>query len=239
MKRTTWLTALAASLSLGAVLSFALPLPAAPPASPSPTTLRSMYAIAPVSALEPRATALVLVDFQEEFVNGRLPLPDGPRAIAAASELLRWARANAIPVAHVQNVVTRPNSPIFVAGAPNTRIVVELRPSVGEHVVTKASGGAFTKTELDAWLRGRGIDTIVVAGLMTHLAVHLTASDAAVLGYRVIVAADATASRDLPAASGGRTLDHQVVHDVALASMADRFAEVLSVRQIEQLVPRR
>ncbi len=88
--------------------------------------------------------------------------------------------------------------------------------------------GAFSKTGLDAELRARGIDTLIVAGLMTHLAVLTTASDGTVLGYRVIVAADATATRALPGAPDGPTLDAPTLQRAALASMADRVADVLT-----------
>jgi DNA-binding transcriptional LysR family regulator len=88
---------------------------------------------------------------------------------------------------------------------------------------------------LQPLLHDAGIDTIIVAGLMTHLAVSLTAADGTLLGYRVIVAADATASRDLPAASGARAISHEVVHQAALAALADRFADVMTAGAVRAL----
>ena len=98
--------------------------------------------------------------------------------------------------------------------------------------MTKPTGGAFTETELDAMLRARGIETLVIAGIMAHLAVAITAQDAIILGYHVVVAADATATRDLPGAAGAPPWTNQALQQAALAAIADRFADVMPTHQI-------
>jgi nicotinamidase-related amidase len=95
--------------------------------------------------------------------------------------------------------------------------------------------GAFSRTNLDQALRARGIDTLIVAGFMTHLAVLSTASDATVLDYHVLIAADATATRALPGAGGEKGVDSLLLQRAALAAMADRTAEVSRVRDIMSL----
>ena len=70
---------------------------------------------------------------------------------------------------------------------------------------------------------------------MTHLAVLSTASDATVLGYRVVVAADATATRALPGAGGEDGVDPAALQRAALAAMADRVADVMPGRAIMAL----
>jgi nicotinamidase-related amidase len=204
-----------------------------PPATPAaePMTLRTLYQLPPITSLDARRTALVLVDFQQEFFIGRLRLPDGTRALDRARHLLAWARDAHVTVVHVRNI-TRPGSPLFAERGPTSAFAPALAPRSGELVVTKPTGGAFTRTELDALLRARGVDTLVVAGLMTHLAVAMTAQDATVLGYRVLVAADATATRDLPDPAGGPAVTHDELHRAALAAMADRFADVRTTAQV-------
>ena len=54
-----------------------------------------------------------------------------------------------------------------------------------------------TPTELDAWLRGRGIDRLTLAGLATDFCVAYSALDAARLGYGVTVRLDACRAIDL------------------------------------------
>ena len=70
---------------------------------------------------------------------------------------------------------------------------------------------------------------------MTHLAVSITANDAYVRGYRVVVAADATATRTLPAAGGGGAVDAATLQSAALAALADRAADVWPVPAIMAL----
>ena len=55
------------------------------------------------------------------------------------------------------------------------------------------------------------------------------------IGYRVIVAADATATRDLPGAAGYANVDATTLHHVALATLADRVADVMSSESITKL----
>jgi len=213
--------------------------PAPPPRAPGPTlptpstrsTLRALYGIPPVARIAATRAALVLVDFQEEFFHGKLPIPDGELAKRHAEQLLAWARRSNLAVVHVRNVA-RPASPLFAPDSPTTALVPSLAPRPNELVVTKPTGGAFTGTELDATLHERTIETLVVAGIMTHLAVAMTAQDATVLGYRVVVASDATATRDLPGAGGAPAVAHTALQRAALAAIADRFADVMSTQQI-------
>jgi len=199
----------------------------------STMTLRARYQLAAPTSLDPATSALLLVDFQHEFFGGALPIPDGAAAVAHAARLLRWARTHGLAVVHVRQVAARSDSPLFAPGSPAIAIVPALAPESGEPVVAKAMAGAFTRTELDAMLRARGVTTLVIAGLMTHLAVDCSARDAAVLGYRVIVASDATATRDLRL--GDDVLDRATVQRVALAALADRFADVMTSDAIVEL----
>lgn len=222
----------ASGAEAGVVASAATPKAGvvAPASRPGPT-LRELYALPRVERLEPQRTALVLVDFQEEFFHGKLALPEANQAAEHASELLAWARSSGITTIHVRNVA-RPGSVVFAPDSPTISFTPKVAPSGDELVLTKPTGGGFTKTELDAKLRARGIDTIVVAGIMAHLAVALTAADGAVLGYRVVVASDATATRDLPGAAGAPQVDRTTLARASLAALADRFADVLSTAEI-------
>lgn len=60
-------------------------------------------------------------------------------------------------------------------------------------------------TELDAFLRRRGVDELYVMGLALDVCVRSTALDAARLGYRTHVIVDGT--RPVDAAGGRKTLD--------------------------------
>ena len=53
----------------------------------------------------------------------------------------------------------------------------------------------FTGTTLDATLRGYGIDTVVLSGVSTNIALFGAAIEAVGLGYSVVLAEDCTAGR--------------------------------------------
>ncbi|HEX2986988.1 MAG TPA: isochorismatase family protein, partial [Chloroflexota bacterium] len=107
-------------------------------------------------------------------------------------------------------------------------------PQDGETVIEKTLPCSFDRTTLHDFLQLRGISVLILAGLMTHMCVETTARGALPLGYAVIVAADACASRDLPSFDG-QVIPHQEVHRNALAAMADRFADVLLTDDVVKL----
>jgi len=212
----------------------ALALVACHASPPPPEALRALYGLGPPAELASASTALVLVDFQDEFFHGKLPVEDGGVAVERAAALRGWARARGILVVHVRNVA-RPGSRVFAESSPTIAFVPELAPEGRELVVTKHKAGAFSQTDLDETLRARRVDTLIVAGIMTHLAVDTTARDGAVLGYRVVVASDACATRAIPSPLGGPPIAAAEVHRVALASIADRFADVMPAEAVMRL----
>jgi nicotinamidase-related amidase len=204
-------------------------------AGAEPVTLRAMYGLEPPSSLSAARTALVLVDFQDEFVEGRLPLPEVRVAIQRAAELVAWARHSGILIIFVRHVASRPDSKVFAPSSKTTDFVADLKPGSKDLVVEKSMMGAFTHTSLGSELHNRHIDTLIVGGLMTHLAVLSTVNDGAVFGHRVIVAGDATATRALPGVAGERGVDAATLKRAALATMADRAADVMSSRAVMRL----
>jgi nicotinamidase-related amidase len=217
-----------------------LGIPVAVTASPRATrtervTLRELYSLPKTERIVATQTALILIDFQKEFFSGKLKLPDAPKAAERAKVLLEWARTNGIVVVHVLNVAKDPKSVVFAPGSEGVEEVALLSPIDGERVLVKSAGGGFTNTELHEWLKARNVGTVVVAGLMTHLAVHLTACDATVKGYRVVVAADATATRSLPSPEGGAPVTYKTLQFTTLASLGDRFGDVMKTRSIISL----
>jgi nicotinamidase-related amidase len=73
----------------------------------------------------------------------------------------------------------------------------ELAPGPDEPVVRGQATSGFDRTVLDTTLRWAGVDTVVLAGVATDVAVESTARGACDLGYRTIVVSDAcTADSD-------------------------------------------
>ncbi len=200
-----------------------------------PKTLRQWAGLTPPASLDPRTTALILIDLQMDyFTPGKLPIPDGEAVVDAAVRLRDWAGAHGIAVVHIQQL-SNPVGPLFAAGSAGAAIHPRLAPRDGETVIPKTFPSSFDNTDLHAFLQARGVKTLVLAGLMAHMCVETTARAAVPLGYAVLVAADATAGRDLPAYDGQGIVSHREVHRNALTALADRFADVLPTAAILQL----
>jgi nicotinamidase-related amidase len=85
----------------------------------------------------------------------------------------------------------------FVRGEPGAAFVPEVEPAADEAVLWKHTISSFVGTDLPAWLNRRSIDTVVLAGVVTHYAVLSAAISAFDLGYRVLILEDACMSGDI------------------------------------------
>lgn len=143
-------------------------------------------------------TALVLVDFQEWILDRFAP--DHGRAAAVEAEALRVRFAAAgLPVFHVQYLFL--DGTDGGANSPMTRFVAPIQVQPEDLVLTKYGiscfyGADIAESELQHHLRRLAVSTVVVAGVTTDGGVAGTARDAVALGYQVVVAASAVASKD-------------------------------------------
>jgi nicotinamidase-related amidase len=197
-------------------------------------TIRAMAGAAPRTRLPSGATALLVIDFQNEYFSGRMPIPHGPQALEQARRLLQWADAGHIPVFHIQHVAPE-GAPLFALGGDTVAFHPHLQPRPGDAVVQKRSVSAFVGTDLAQQLGALGITTLVICGLMTHACVAGAARDAVPLGFEVVVAADAVATRTITR-SDGQSVEAEALHQSALAEIEDVFGDVLPTARIAALV---
>jgi nicotinamidase-related amidase len=188
-----------------------------------PKTLLEMAGASPAPV--PLAEAAVLViDAQREYLDGKLALPGIRPALAEVRRLVALARGRGRPVIHVRHV-GRPGG-LFDPTGPGGAIVDDAAPVPGEAVVEKKLPNAFAGTDLDARLRGLGVNKLIVVGFMTHMCVSSTVRAALDFGYSCTVVAGGCATRDLPDGAGG-AVPAAVLHRAELAALADRFATVV------------
>ena len=172
---------------------------------------------------------LVIIDAQNEYLDGKLALPGVKPAVDALAKLLAKAREAGAPIVHVQHKGRAGG--LFDLDARGGAIIDAVKPAGGEAIVHKPLPNAFAQTDLDAALKKIGRTQLVIAGFMTHMCVSSTARAALDLGYKALVAADAAATRDLPDPMGG-VIPADALHRAALAGLADRFAIVAKVDDI-------
>ena len=73
-------------------------------------------------------------------------------------------------------------------------MIPELNLRETDYVVPKRRYSGFFRTDLELLLRELGVTTVIMTGLHTHMCVRHTSADAYQLGYKVVVASDATDS---------------------------------------------
>jgi nicotinamidase-related amidase len=194
----------------------------------TPPTLLTIAGVTPRPARLAEAV-LVIVDAQNEYVSGKLPLTGVAEAIEEIARLLAAARAAGTPVIHVVHH-SAPGRPVFDPRTVFAEIVLPLAPHPAEDVIVKQLPNAFAGTGLESRLKdiaaATGRKSIMIAGFMTHMCISATARAALDLGIAATVVAAACATRDLPSPLGGVVAAH-VVHETALADLADRFAVVV------------
>lgn len=156
--------------------------------------------------IDPKTTALVLIDLQHGIVALPTTPRTGPDVVAICKPVAEAFRAAGAFVVLVR-VGNSPDLKDFLspnadaghasgAGRPAnwSELVPEIGPKEGDHVVLKRQWGAFYGTDLDLQLRRRGIKTIVLAGIATNIGVESTARDAFERGYDQVFIEDGMSS---------------------------------------------
>jgi nicotinamidase-related amidase len=175
--------------------------------------------------------ALILIDVQQGFDDPRLGSRNNGDAEQHIATLLTAWRDAKRPVVHVQHMSCEPDSP-FRPERPGNAFKVEATPLVDEPVFQKQVNSAFIGTDLEGYLRQRGIQELILVGLTTDHCVSTSARMAANLGFTVTVVADATATFDRVSYDGASFKAEQM-HQAALASLHSEFA---TIRQSQELL---
>src|SRR5450830_1086808 len=189
-------------------------------------TIRSIAGASASTRLEPTTTALLVIDIQNEYFSGKLPIPDGLVVLRNANRLITLADKHGMSVFHIQQW-SAPGRPVFAQGTVMAEFHPEVQRAAHHVTIRKTYASSFASTDLHQLLQARGIKTLIVSGLMTNNCVAATAFDGAANGYQVIIGSDASATRDIDAWDGG-TVSHKDLHRAVLTGMSDAIAEIRS-----------
>lgn len=152
--------------------------------------------------------ALLIVDFINGFTDPTTPLGgDFSAQISATRALLEEFRRGGLPVLYTTIayepdlrdagmwIKKIPSLEILRKGTRMVEVDDRIRPRYGENVVEKKGASAFFGTDLDAYLRGLGVDTVVITGCTTSGCIRSSAIDALQYNYFTIVVEDAVGDR--------------------------------------------
>jgi len=185
--------------------------------------------------------ALVVIDMQNDFC-----LPGAPFEVRGAldvvpsiQELIDGFRAHRLPVIFVIREHRADGSDVeitrrerflqaggaFIAGTRGHALVDGLTPRPGEPIVRKTRWSPFHKTDLEAALRSRGVEVVVIAGVQTPNCIRSAAFDANSLDFEAVVSSDATGASDPD------------VHRANLTDMAGIGVEIAATQEIVRRLP--
>jgi len=174
--------------------------------------------------------ALVVIDVQNEYVTGNLPIEYPPvrETLPNIGHAMDTARAAGIPVVVVQNSAPAA-SPLFAKGTPGWQLneVVASRPH--DHFIEKGWPSVYTGTDFADWLARHEIDTLAVVGYMTHNCDASTIFEAAHRGLKVEFLADASGA--VPYANAAGSASAEEIHRVLGVVFHSRFAAVVTTSQ--------
>jgi ureidoacrylate peracid hydrolase len=190
--------------------------------------------------LDPKHTALLLINLQRDFLDSAGALQKSGKSISRIErilprvrDLLENSRRAGCMVIHSAAAYEPSERYHDLAGAAEmaklchprswgAQFAAGFEPRGEEQVVACHRFSAFADTPLALLLRSNGIRTIVTAGVMTECSVESTVRDAAARDLLTVVAADAVATHDA----------NSVQHEGSLRAMADYFAPVKASAEV-------
>lgn len=201
-----------------------------------------------VHELEPGATALVVIDMQNFFVEPGAPLevPAARGIVANVNRLAAATRAVGGTVVWIR-MTFDPDElasdwtaflPVnggpdggetfraIEAGCHGHHLWHELDVATGDLLVDKHRFSAFIQgsSGLRALLDERGVDTLIIVGTLTNVCCESTARDAMMLNYRVLMVDDANATLS------------EAAHRAALDNVAMFFGDVQTTDQVAAML---
>ena len=177
----------------------------------------------------PKTSALLVIDMQNYFSSMAHPI------LPTLLQTIRLCRRASIPVIFTRHShkSTGPdgdhgmlaewwNGDLIIDGTVEAELISELDRKQDDLVVEKNTYSAFRNTGLEEQLRERGVEEVIVTGVMTNLCCETTAREAFVRGFRVFFSTDATATSD------------EDLHEATLKNLAFGFAYLLDCNTLQE-----
>ena len=193
--------------------------------------------------LDPRRTALIVIDMQETFCAPGAPgeVPASRGIVAPINRLANELRMMKVPIIWVLHANTyadgRSDWELFfnyiVADAVRDRTLeslapgrqeiwseLEVAPTDQKIVKNRYSALISGSSCLERILRGFGIDTVLITGTKTNVCCEATARDAMMLDFKVVMVSDCCAALS----------DDE--HRATLENMIQQFGDVMTTEEV-------
>jgi nicotinamidase-related amidase len=183
---------------------------------------------------ENRKRALLVIDVQNEYFTGKLPITHPAGSLTNVLCAMDASRAHGVPVVAIQHVSAQPDAAVFRKGSKEWEMHPEVAARPHDVLIHKSLPGSFTGTDLETWLCKHNIDTVVIAGYMTQMCCDTTARQAMHLGFGVEFLSDGTGTLAIKNDAG--EISDEDLHRAILVIQQMRFSRVLKTSDwIKQL----
>jgi len=180
------------------------------------------------------ARALLVIDVQNEYFTGKLPVVYPSGSLENILKAIDVANDFRIPVIVIQHTAVAADSKVFRKGSPEWQLHPEIARRPCTLVIEKNLPGSFTGTSLESWLRDNAIDTLTICGYMTHMCCDTTARQALHLGFSVEFLSDATGTIALSNSTGSILAED--LHRAILIVQAARFSKVMTTGEWLEII---
>jgi nicotinamidase-related amidase len=190
-------------------------------------------------AIEPDHAVLLVMDYQPAILES---VAGADALLTRTADAIATARRHGVSIGYVRVAfvdsdyasIPATNKSFsalaggggFPADSPQSAVHERVAPEPGDIVVRKTRVGAFSTSDLDAQLRERGVDNLILAGVSTSGVVLSTVRDGADRDYRIFVLADGCADRD------------DEVHRVLTEKVFPRQAWVITIAELSDRLAR-
>ncbi|HET9254868.1 MAG TPA: cysteine hydrolase [Pseudonocardiaceae bacterium] len=197
--------------------------------------------------IDPKTTAVVLIEYQNDFASegGLLhgaveEVMDKTGMLANTKRVVEAARAAGVTVMHAPITFAKGYGELsahpygilkgvvdgqcFVKDSWGAAIIDELAPQEGDIVIEGKRGlDTFASTNLDFILRSKGITTIVLGGFLTNCCVESTMRTGYENGYQVLTLTDCMAATSI------EQHEAAIAHDFPMFSQPTKSDDFIAV----------
>jgi nicotinamidase-related amidase len=173
--------------------------------------------------------ALLVIDVQNEYFTGKLPVTYPPGSFVNILQAIDAAHAAQIPVVVIQHTNHSPDAASFRYGTYAWELHPEVKRRSHDELIEKTLPGSFTNTSLDVWLRNHAISSLTISGYMTQMCCDTTARQAFHNGYGVKFLSDATGTLTVTNHAG--TIRDADLHRATLVTQQMRFSQVITTAE--------